>query len=217
MVLKKEWGVSMLGDINRSNLIVIIFLFFGSISVAFTSIGQSQYAIASLVIAAIIHFFNDTFVSRQEIQDQEVAFGLELNNLAKMVVYGLAPATLLIRVTNGDFISVVVASIFLLSVAIRLAHYNRPIEWQGHEAQAGVKGLPLVAIVMLLPLLSLFSWILEAYMAIFLWNIVYLIVLFAYVIRIDVPSIPANYKFAVLALGLLSIIALLIQGNLILQ
>lgn len=204
----------LLGNLNRSNLLVIIFLFFGSVSVGFSVIGETQYAIISIVIAAIIHFFNQVPLFDTKLDDQQASFGLELDVLSKMVVYGLAPAVLLVKVTNGAVGSVVVAALFLLAAAIRLAHYNRPVEYQGDDEEGKYYGLPLVAITIVLPLLSLISWIIPGYIAVFLWTIIYLVVLVGYVIKMELPSIPSNYKYALLALGALSVIALILQGPL---
>lgn len=166
------------------------------------------------MIAAIIHFFNQVPLFDTKLDDQQASFGLELDVLSKMVVYGLAPAVLLVKVTNGAVGSVVVAALFLLAAAIRLAHYNRPVEYQGDDEEGKYYGLPLVAITIVLPLLSLISWIIPGYIAVFLWTIIYLVVLVGYVIKMELPSIPSNYKYALLALGALSVIALILQGPL---
>ncbi|HFI0462764.1 TPA: hypothetical protein ACGO1T_000161 [Streptococcus suis] len=205
----------MLGNHSRSTLIIVCFLFFGAVSTAFATTGQSQYAIVSIIIASIIRFFNASYVNAQAPDDVALSFALELESLAKMVTYGLAPASLLIRVTQGHFAGVLIGSFYLLSVATRIAHYNRPLEWQGQTLGETKLGIPLVSVALTLPVLSLLSWILPPYMATFLWILVFLILTIGMVLKIQVPPIHPNFKLAVLALGILAAIALIIQGTII--
>nr|WP_276931515.1 hypothetical protein [Globicatella sulfidifaciens] len=58
----------ILGNLNKANLLVIIFLFFGSVSVGFTMIGETHYAIMSIIIGAIIHFFNGAYQYQEDLE-----------------------------------------------------------------------------------------------------------------------------------------------------
>ncbi|MBR7927483.1 hypothetical protein KBI51_04765 [Aerococcaceae bacterium zg-ZUI334] len=205
----------LLGDLHPSNLLLVLFLFFGTIAVGFATIGETHYAIISLVLAAIIHFFNDSYANANQREDAQVAFGLELEALSKMVTYGLAPVSLLIRITDGSVAALVISAFYLLAVAVRIAHFNRPIELQGELELGTIYGLPLVSIAMALPILSLISWAIPLNIASILWLLVYAVLLVGFVIKYPLPKISAKYKFALLGLGLVAVILLIIQGTLI--
>ena len=202
----------ILGNLNKANLLVIIFLFFGSVSVGFTMIGETHYAIMSIIIGAIIHFFNGAYQYQEDLEEEELSFAIELNSLSKMVTYGLAPSVLLVQITNQSVVSVMVAAFYLLAVATRIAHYNRPLELQGEVEESSVYGLPLVSIAMVLPLLSILTWIAPTTLVMYLWILAFGLCLVGFILKIELPRIPANFIFAILALGIFALGLLLIQG-----
>ena len=207
-----------LGNINRSSLLILLFLFFGSVSTAFAIIGQTHYAIISLIVAAAIQFFYAGFIRLKSVADEEISFAYEIEALSKMVTFGLAPAALLFEVTGASNGAVIVGTLFLLATAVRIAHYNRPIELQGVEDEKdNMFGLPLVSIVIVLPILSLISIVMPGYLAKFLWILIYALAMVGFIVKFPIPKIPTNFKFAILALGLLAVIALIIQGPLVLS
>ncbi|MBS4456244.1 hypothetical protein [Tuanshanicoccus lijuaniae] len=205
----------LLGDLHPSNLLVVIFLFFGTIAVGFGAIGETHYAIISIIIPAIVHFFNDAYANANPREESQIAFGIELEALSKMVTYGLAPVSLLIRITEGSVAALVVSAFYLLAVAVRIAHFNRPLEMQGELEPGIIYGLPLVSIAIALPILSLISWVIPLNIAGIIWLLVFAVLLVGFVIKYPLPKIPANYKFALLGLGLVAVVALLVQGTLI--
>ena len=46
-----------LGNLHQSNVIILLRLFFGAVGVGFAVINETQYALVSLIIAAIIGIF----------------------------------------------------------------------------------------------------------------------------------------------------------------
>lgn len=205
----------ILGELHPSHLLVVLFLFFGSVAVGFSTIGETHYAIISIVIAAIIHFFNESYANASEREDKQIAFGFELEALSKMVTYGLAPASLLIHLTGGNVAALIISAFYLLAVAVRIAHFNRPIEWQGEVTAGVIYGLPLISVVIVLPILSLISWAMPLWLVGFLWMLIFAILTVGYVVNFPLPKIPANYKFILLGAGVLAVILLIIQGTLI--
>lgn len=203
----------LLGNLNKSNLLVMAFLFFGAISVGFTIIGETHYSIIAIIIGAFVHFFNSVLVASTDLTEEEDSFGRELNNLSKMATYGLAPMTLLVKVTNGELISVIVSALFLVAVAIRLAHYNRPLALQGEDIAKKVQsGLPLVSIVIVLPILALLTYVVPTIVTHFLWSLSFIVVAIGLIIKVYLPKIPPKYQLAIMAGGLVAIILLLIFG-----
>lgn len=202
----------MIGKFSRVHFLTYFFLFLGSVSVGFSIIGQTHFAIICMMLGAMVQFFNGLYQLQFDQDEQEESFSLELENLSKMVSFGLAPATLLMTITKGDFFAVLAGSVYLLAVTIRLAHFNRPVEWQGAEEGDEGQGLFLSANVLILPVLHLFFWFLPAYLVVFIWSLVFILVSAGFLVKFKLPTLPKAYQWAPLALGVIEVILLFLQG-----
>lgn len=197
-------GLDLKSILNISVIFNLLFLFFGSVSVGFSVIGQTHYAIICIVVATLLLFFK----KMNEAVMDEVIFSFEM--LSKMVTFGLAPMVLLVSVTSGNFLAVFIGSFYILACAIRITYLN----FENEDSEDKQQGLPLFSVAMVLPILSLISWILGDNERTILWNLIFLVLLVAFVIPKKLPRIPAKFQFALLAVGILLIAILLLQGPL---
>lgn len=204
-----------LGNLHQSNVIILLRLFFGAVGVGFAFISETQYALVSLIIAAIIGIFTYRLGATFERDEAQVSFALELDVLADMVVYGLLPSALLVKLTFQSVAGVFIMALYLLAVAIRLAHFNRSERFLGELPENAYKGLPLQVAAIALPLVSLLGYVMELQIFQYIWAIVFIGLGAGFVITYPIPKIPNKYILPLAGVGILVIILLIVLGSLI--
>lgn len=107
------------------------------------------------ILAACIFDLLDGRLAR--LGGQESPFGREFDSLADVVSFGLAPALMVYRIVLQEFPRVgwIVASIYLVCGALRLARYNC-LAANGNTSSKDFKGFPIPAAAGLIASLTLF-------------------------------------------------------------
>ncbi len=107
------------------------------------------------ILAACIFDLLDGRLAR--LGGQESPFGREFDSLADVVSFGLAPALMVYRIVLQEFPRVgwIVASIYLVCGALRLARYNC-LAASGNDSSKDFKGVPIPAAAGLIASLTLF-------------------------------------------------------------
>lgn len=190
----------ILGDLHQSNLIVLVRLFFGIIGTGFAFTGQSQYALISLMIAAVVSVFTYQITGSFDPDDAHISFSLEMEILADFSSYGLIPATLLLFFAQGASWALVVMALYLVAVAIRLAHFNRPIEHQGlmEPVEDYQQGLPLISSALILPLLSLLGFVIDISLFKYVFAVLLILLAAGFVINYAIPKLADKYLLYIL-------------------
>ena len=126
-------------------------IFCGFFSVISAIRGDLNLACWLIVVAGLLDFI-DGKVAR--ISNTSSAFGIELDSLADIISFGVAPGTIMYQLflkNHGEW-SWVVSFLFVLCGALRLARFN--VETKGPEKTA-FKGLPIpmaaVALISFVP------------------------------------------------------------------
>lgn len=138
----KFWGF----DLGFADLFTTLNLVSGLLAIILVAYDE-RISIA-LVIAGLLFDFLDGRIARM--QKKSTAFGAELDSLADVVTFGVAPAI----ITLIDGIGIITASLYVIGAAYRLARFN--IE----KKTKGFFGLPVPAAAVLLLLSSLMPIIL---------------------------------------------------------
>lgn len=115
-----------------------------------------------LILAAFIFDMLDGRLAR--LGGQESPFGREFDSLADVVSFGVAPALMVYRIVLQEFPRAgwVVASIYLLCGALRLARFNCLAAAKGSGADKEFKGFPIPAAAALIASLTLLMlWLAE--------------------------------------------------------
>lgn len=204
-----------LGNLHQSNSIILLRLFFGAVGVGFAVINETQYALVSLIISAIIGIFTFRLGATYEQDEAQVSFALELDVLADMIVYGLLPAVLLVQLTFQSVWGVFIMALYLLAVAIRLAHFNRSEQFLGEMPDNAYKGLPLQASAVVLPLISLLGYTMSLTIFQYIFALVVVALAGGYIITYPIPKIPNKYILPLAGVGILAIVLLIVLGSLI--
>ena len=71
-----------IGKLHRSNVVLLAGLFFAATGIGFAFHRELQYALVSLMIAAIIDFFVGSVMRQFQSSVAEAAFGKELKTLS---------------------------------------------------------------------------------------------------------------------------------------
>lgn len=204
----------LLGRMNASNALTIFSLFFGAVGTGFAIIGESQYALISLIIATIGYIYGIRFTSMFQRDDAQISFGIELDNLSRLIVFGLLPISLLITIASGSVFAVIIGSLYLLAVAIRLAHLNQSIDFQGEVEEGSTLGLPLEASGLIIPLTCLLAYVIPLNIFYYILGIIYIILGLGYILKYPVPKLPEKWLLYALGLALVLVIVYLALGTL---
>jgi len=122
------------------NTITAFSLLSGFLSIIFTSKGDFQLA-AVMIFAASIFDLVDGIVAR--LLKTSSQFGVELDSLADIVSFGVAPAFLIYSFHFYKFgwIGIIISSLLLIFGALRLARFNSQIE--DIQTKGDFRGLPI--------------------------------------------------------------------------
>jgi len=98
-------------------------MFCGFLSVINTAEGNYMYASTLIIIAAIFDAF-DGFAAR--ITKSASEFGVELDSLADVISFGIAPAFLIYKIKLFEFqeIGILISAFYLVMAGLRLARFN---------------------------------------------------------------------------------------------
>jgi CDP-diacylglycerol--serine O-phosphatidyltransferase len=136
------------------NVVTLLSLCLGLTAIRMAIEGRLEFAIAAIVLAAILDGL-DGLIAR--LLQSASRFGAELDSLADFVNFGVAPAFVLFLWGLKDLRSVgwIVAIVFAICAALRLARFNVMLEDPHRPAFAGnfFVGMPAPAgaIVVMLP------------------------------------------------------------------
>lgn len=204
-----------LGNIHQSNVIILLRLFFGAVGVGFALISEIQYAFVSLIVAAIIGIFSYRLGATFERDEAQISFALELEVLSDMVVYGLLPVAILLKLSAASVWGVVLVALYLLAVAIRLAHFNRSARFQGEIPENAYQGVPLQASAIVLPIISLLGYLMDLSVFQYVFALVYILLGLGYVMDYPIPKIPGKFILPLAGLGVLLAIVLIWLGSIL--
>lgn len=203
----------LLGDLHQSHVITIFSLFFGAVGTGFALTGDGQYAMISLLVAGLAGLFNNQVSSSFKRNEAQISFGLELKMVSDVVVYGLLPASFLIRLLQATTASVFVASLYILAVGIRLAHFNRSSRFQKPAKEGFVHGIPHQLSAVVIPTVSLVGYFASLSVTSMVVTIVYLILGIGFILQVELPKIPNAWNTYVLIYGIVLVIVYMFLGS----
>ena len=142
------------------NALTLLGLCAGATAIRFAVSGHWQAAVIAIVVAAVL----DTMDGRiARLLGLDSKFGAQLDSLADLVSFGIAPSVLVYQWTlfHGGGAGWTIALVFCVCCAIRLARFNTESEEEDDDASAGshFTGVPApaAACLILLPMLFAFQ------------------------------------------------------------
>lgn len=193
------------------NSITLANLLFGFMSIGATSIGDYQNAAIFILIGMMLDSM-DGWTARK--LDVVTSFGKELDSLADIVTFGVAPAVLIFGTTFTDlgFTGMLIAGTFPIFGAIRLARFNIDAETTTKNYFTGV---PITAAGGIIALLTLFNYVIPQAAI----SAVYMLLCILMVSKIPVPSlkeVPVP-KYTIIITALLISIMIVTRYNALIE
>ncbi len=129
------------------NTMTLLNAFNGLIAILFILQKQYNYAIIFILIAIILDYF-DGYVARLLKVDSKI--GLQLDSLADIVSFGVAPYILFIVKYNYNLFIILAGIMYVLAGIYRLAGYNIG----ARKTKTGFVGLPITFSAILMMIIS---------------------------------------------------------------
>ncbi|MGF3227012.1 hypothetical protein [Facklamia sp. P12932] len=204
----------MLGDLHRSNLIVLVQIVFSIVGLGFAYIGAIEYGLISMMIGAILNEYSIDISEQFDQTDAQLAFSTELEVIADFLSFGLIPIGLLLTATQGGILGMITIAAYLTAVAIRLAHFNRPLEFQAYQIDEEnfYLGLPLISVAIVLPILYLLSYLIPATVFSVLIMVVMIVLAAGYVIAKPIPRLKKEWMTYLIFGVIFLIVAYILLG-----
>lgn len=204
-----------IGNLHRSNVLVMFSLFFGAVGIGFAIINQTQYALLSLIIATIADVFIYKFSRAFDCDDAVVSFAKGLEYLADFVIFGLLPAVLLIQVLQASVWGLLLSALYMSAVAIRLAHFNRAARFQIEHSPGTMLGVKVELSGLMLPLVALLGYVLPLLAFQIVFALVYAALAFGYIWKRELPEIPSSWTIFIFGVQVVVAGVLIALGSII--
>lgn len=150
-----------IGKWNRSVIITYIGLGFAILGMYFAIIeDKAVYALICLVIAGICDMFDGKVARRCKRNEEEIAFGIELDSLVDVVCFVVLPIIIYLSLGFTAWYNIV-SYIFLAICGIaRLGYFNVCTATKDGKAVKYYEGLPVTVAAITFPLCYLFKYVL---------------------------------------------------------
>ena len=122
---------------------------FLGISLAFNK--EYYYACLCLLLSGLLDGLDGSIAAtKKDRNDQEKAFGVQIDSLSDLVAFGLLPAAIVFNLGTSDNFSTVVCLFYLLAALIRLAYFTVEEQFMAEKRQH-YSGLPVTSSALLIP------------------------------------------------------------------
>lgn len=155
----------LLGYYNYTVILTYIGMLTGFIGIIYAFEGNTNGAVACLMVAGFCDMFDGAIASTKTRTQQEKCFGIQIDSFSDLICFGVLPAIIVYSQNGSNNLVLAVCAVYLLCALIRLAYFN--VDEQ--ERQLGCStsrevyyGLPVTLSALFLPLVHggvcLFSW-----------------------------------------------------------
>ncbi len=145
----------MIGYYNYTVILTYIGTVFGFTGITYTFNGNFKMAIICLLVAGFCDMFDGKIASTMKRTEQEKKFGIQIDSLSDLICFGVLPALIVWKSTNGESIYLSISIAYLLSALVRLAWFNVDEEERQNKEDGGravYLGLPVTTSALILPI-----------------------------------------------------------------
>ena len=115
--------------------------------------GNARHALVALVVSGACDSFDGAVARRFDRDDQQKAFGVQLDSLADAIAFLALPAMILVTVGNQHLLAMAVAAFYAVLGVVRLAWFNVTTE----DSPGVFHGLPVTQVSLTIPLITLIT------------------------------------------------------------
>ena len=145
----------MIGYYNYTVILTYIGAVFGFTGITYTFNGNLRMALICLMVAGFCDMFDGKIASTMKRTDQEKRFGIQIDSLSDLICFGVLPALIVWKLTNGESIYLSISIAYLLCALVRLAWFNVDEEERQNNEEGGravYLGLPVTTTALILPI-----------------------------------------------------------------
>ena len=202
-----------IGFYDYTVLFTCLILFLGTAGIFFAVSSAPVVGLIFLMICGLLDMFDGKLASTKERTMVEKRYGLRVDTLSDMVAFGLLPVAIGYGCGLTHPVVILLMSLYAVAVEIRLSFINLAQETclqQGNLQFRSHEGLPVKHISLILPAVyllrgvvgnSAFSWI---------YLIVLLLAIPAYLLRFLVPKLRFRGSMVLLGIGLVEMVLLMV-------
>lgn len=147
----------MIGYYNYTVILTYIGAVFGFTGITYTFNGNIRMALICLMVSGFCDMFDGKIASTMKRTEQEKKFGIQIDSLSDLVCFGVLPALIVWRVTNGEQVYLSISIAYLLCALVRLAWFNVDEEERQNKEDSGravYLGLPVTTTALILPIVT---------------------------------------------------------------
>jgi CDP-diacylglycerol--serine O-phosphatidyltransferase len=167
--------------------------------------GTPRYAVLCLIIAGLCDLFDGMFARMCKRDDEEKAFGIQIDSLADMVSFVFLPICIGYSVGLDKWYHIAVFALYTLAVIIRLGYFNITADGKSNEPVDYYRGLPVTYAALILSVVWLLTFVCstDQFAVIYAAVLVLLALLFVINIRVPKPKGKFYVIFPLVALALI--------------
>ncbi|MFQ9893068.1 MAG: CDP-alcohol phosphatidyltransferase family protein [Emergencia sp.] len=169
----------MIGFYNYTVILTYMSLLSAMIGMTFAAAGRFSLAVLCLALSGFFDMFDGKVARRKKDRtDNEKLFGIQLDSLCDVVAFGAFPGFLCYTMGVKGSLGLLAIGFYCVCGVIRLAYFNvmeTNAFFLEEEHEKVYHGLPITSIAVILPLVSLLSFIVPTR----LYPLILIIMLFA--------------------------------------
>lgn len=195
----------MIGYYNVSVILTYIGLASSVVGIFMAMDGNLTIAIFLLLFSGVCDMFDGKIARRTKRNDDEKAFGIQIDSLCDLVCFGAFPAVICHRLGVSGIFGSIILFLFVLAGVIRLGYFNvteQVRQASTTENRKFYQGLPITSSAVLLPLIYLFRNLIGKPFPIVLGASMFLISVF-YIANIKVKKPGPAFGAFMIVLGII--------------
>lgn len=155
-----------------------------------------RYAVLCLVIVGICDLFDGLYARSCKRDEEEKAFGIQIDSLADMVGFTFLPISICYSMGLDSIYHVILFAIFTLAAITRLGFFNISVDGNSDKPVKYYRGLPVTYVALILSI----AWLLSLAVNKELFNAIYTIIiaLISLLFIVDVKVIKPKGVFYII-------------------
>jgi len=154
----------MIGYYNYTVVLTYIGTVFGFTGITYIFSGKLRMALICLIIAGFCDMFDGKIASTMKRTEQEKKFGIQIDSLSDLICFGVLPASIVYKTSNGEPVFLIISVAYLLCALVRLAWFNVDEEERQNKedgSRAIYLGLPVTTTALIIPIVAGITMLLD--------------------------------------------------------